>query len=127
MATKEETKRMIEVMQAYVEGCEIEYKVKNLREWKGMMIEPYWNWYSSDYRIKEEVKHKYKVGDYVLVLDGSDIPDYTGNWAMTEYVGKIYKIRALKELEGLPTYYLSGDTCCLNFDERGLALVKIGE
>lgn len=124
------TAEKIKVMQAYEDGKQIQKVTRGEEDWKDWDVswEPTWNWDTFDYRVKpEEVKHKYKVGDYVLVLDGSNIPNYTGDWAMTEYVGKIYQIRALKEWEGLPCYYLSGGIPCLNFDERGLALVKIGE
>lgn len=128
MATKEETKKMVEVMNAYIEGREIEAKGKPL-ELYDSLIEPHWDWEHCDYRIKiEEVKHKYKVGDYVLVLDGSDIPEYTGDWAMGSLTGRIFEVEALEIYEGKPCYSLKGDEASsFTFDERGLALVKIGE
>lgn len=128
MATREETKKMVEVMNAYIEGREIEGKQKS-QEMYDILIEPNWNWVSCDYRIKEkEVRHKYKAGDYVLVLDGSDIPEYTGDWAMDSLTGRIFEVTAREIYEGKPCYRLKGDEASgFTFDERGLALVKIGE
>lgn len=130
MATREETKKMVEVMNAYIEGREIEVKRRvSPDEIYYHLIEPNWNWERCDYRIKEkEVRHKYKAGDYVLVLDGSDIPEYTGDWAMGSLTGRIFEVKALEIYEGKPCYSLKGDEASdFTFDERGLALVKIGE
>lgn len=77
--------------------------------------------------IEPEVSYKYKVGDRVLVLDGSDIPNYTELFvnSMLEYVGRIYKIKKCElGRNGLPCYLLEGDSAGFRFDERGLALVK---
>ena len=69
MATKEETKKMVEVMNAYIEGRKIEVKKKvNPKEMYCELIAPNWNWERCDYRIKKKVEHKFKVGDLFLFL-----------------------------------------------------------
>ena len=45
----EQTKEAIRVMQAYVDGKEVELRVVN--EWKRTFI-PLWQWHTDDYRIK---------------------------------------------------------------------------
>lgn len=47
----ERTKRMIEVMQAYVDGEKIEYKLGN--EWE-VNERPVWNWPTVNYRIAKK-------------------------------------------------------------------------
>lgn len=49
MATREETKRMIEVMQAYVDGAEIEYRDSDGGNWD--RTQPCWIWSDYNYRI----------------------------------------------------------------------------
>lgn len=64
----EETKKAIEVMQAYVDGKEIEVLVKsgtttdwtNLKNFRGA---PSWNWISNDYRVKR-VPREIWVNEY---------------------------------------------------------------
>lgn len=69
---------------------------------------------------------KFKVGDKVRVLDGSNIGNYTGGWVdgMNEYVGKVATIKRVDPnyLNGKVGYYLPefGYT----FDERGLELAE---
>ena len=49
------TKEMIEVMQAYERGEQIEFMSKDLRSsavWTTMTQEPEWNWTEFDYRVK---------------------------------------------------------------------------
>lgn len=48
----ERTKRMIEVMQAYVDGKEIEFKSNSIGAWKKTK-KPGWYWNGWDYRIAE--------------------------------------------------------------------------
>lgn len=48
----ERTKRMIEVMQAYVDGKEIEYKPSSIGFWR-ITENPGWYWDDWDYRIAE--------------------------------------------------------------------------
>lgn len=45
------TKEMIEVMQAYEDGKQIQVAPKNDEDW-GDISRPYWNWIANDYRIK---------------------------------------------------------------------------
>lgn len=67
---------------------------------------------------------KFKVGDIVKVLDGKNIEDYAGGWAveMGEFVGKVGKVVSLN------SYFCRGVRldldCGYLFDERGLELVK---
>ena len=78
------------------------------------------------------MKHKFKVGDKVRVLDGSNIKNYTGGWYeyMNKYVGKVYTIVGVYTLQvGRTSYNLKN--CrkenlpfMLKFDERGLELAK---
>ena len=58
--------------------------------------------------IKDAEKTKrIKVGDFVRIRDGYNIPDYAGNWvlSMKKYVGKIFRVSRINksgvvELEG---------------------------
>lgn len=45
----------IAVMQAFADGKEIECKEICYTEWQ-KTVDPLWDWYSTDYRIKEEPK-----------------------------------------------------------------------
>ncbi len=59
--TREETKKCIEVMQAYVDGKEIEYSHEDVilgrNIWNTSIAEgPLWNWEEFQYRIKEELQ-----------------------------------------------------------------------
>lgn len=49
---KEQTVEAIKVMQAYVDGGDIEMSDK-LLVWQEV-FEPFWNWFVADYRIKRE-------------------------------------------------------------------------
>ena len=63
MATKEETKRMIEVMQAFVDGEEIEYTDRDNRTpWRtsAHVDYPAWNWGSRDYRVKPKPRELFQ-------------------------------------------------------------------
>ena len=65
---------------------------------------------------------KYKVGDTVIILDGSDIADYTGGFIleMKEQVGRVATVReAFQFKSGRPAYRLS--KIAFTWDERGLA------
>lgn len=66
------------------------------------------------------MKRKFKVGDRVRVLDGSNIPNYYGGWAsvaMSKQIGKIYEIASYLGNGG---YVLNGSV--FGWDERGLEL-----
>lgn len=57
MASREETKKMIEVMQAYVDGAEIQGKGRGLSLSPMATIdEPFWDWGKNNYRVKPVVK-----------------------------------------------------------------------
>lgn len=64
-----------------------------------------------------------KVGDRVRVLDGSEIPNYTGGWAMAHNVGKIFTVIAIDDdwTGDRKFAELEGDCCC--YDLRGLEKV----
>ncbi len=64
---------------------------------------------------------KFKVGDLVRVLDGSNADDYMCGWTggMNEFVGNTYTVEADYD-EG--AYHLEG--ICYVFDERYLELVE---
>lgn len=70
---------------------------------------------------------KFKVGDKVGVLDGSNIPDYTGSWAMDKYIGKIGDITRIDRFKDGRIGYLVNfhdGNIQYTFDERGLELVE---
>ena len=68
---------------------------------------------------------KFKKGDKVRILDGSNIRNYAGGWVsdMNEHVGRVATI------ESVDANYLNGrvgydvQECIFTFDERGLTLV----
>ena len=64
---------------------------------------------------------KYKVGDRVRILDGSNIEDYTAKWAfgMVDYIGKIATIENAFTHKGKNAYHLCHYAYV--WDERGLA------
>ena len=64
---------------------------------------------------------KFKVGDKVRILDGSNIENYTGGWIpeMGRYVGEIHEISNVEHLSsGSTNYRLEG--VAYVWDERGL-------
>ena len=69
----------------------------------------------------------FKVGDKVRVLDDSNIPDYTGSWAMDKYIGKIGDITRIDRFRDGRIGYLvnfhDGNIQYI-FDERGLELFE---
>ena len=64
---------------------------------------------------------KFKVGDKVRILDGSNIENYAGGWtpSMRHYVGKVSTIKAIKN----QYHDLGIDGGGYAYDERGLELV----
>ena len=52
--TKEETKKAIEVMQAYVDGKEIECRCKDRGEQWVYTVHPSWDWVALEYRVKPQ-------------------------------------------------------------------------
>ena len=78
--TREETKKAIELMQAYVDGAEIENKYIETNRWIKCLY-PSWNWDQVDYRIKThsqvEIGKWYHMNDGIVVLcDNDDCGDY---------------------------------------------------
>lgn len=75
---------------------------------------------------------KFKVGDKVRILDGSEIKDYTATWcsdSMGKYVGEVHKVREITSYENKIAYCLEGCNW-YKFDERGLELAskfKVGD
>lgn len=67
---------------------------------------------------------KFKVGDKVIILDGSKIEDYTGKWIglMSRLVGEIATIKTVTvdSVTGKPCYFL--EEFPARWDERGLEL-----
>jgi len=64
---KDETKEAIEVMQAYVDGAEIEFK--HTDSWR--TLPPFgwgWNWVECSYRIKKAPRTFWIAGDGLEVL-----------------------------------------------------------
>lgn len=73
------------------------------------------------------MSNKFKIGDKVRVLDGSNIPDYAFGWYMQQYVGKVGDITDVYSLpDGINAYQLEfhDQKVKYNFDERGLELVE---
>ena len=68
------------------------------------------------------MKFKYKVGDKVVVLDGSKAPHYTAGWveSMNPYVGKTLVVRSQEDYFATPVYKLV-DGGGWSYDERYLA------
>ena len=64
-----------------------------------------------------------QVGDRVRVLDGSNIPNYTGGWCMDDRVGETYTVEHIDTSWGGDRIgvQLKGDCC--TFDARGLEKV----
>lgn len=65
------------------------------------------------------MKRKFKVGDRVRILDGSNIPNYAGGWCpsvMKDYVGQVFEISRVME-----NGYMIRKSVLL-WDERGLEL-----
>ena len=55
--TREEARKAAEVMLAYADGKEIEYKNGALKDWSITSV-PTFNWGSNDYRIKPQSKYR---------------------------------------------------------------------
>ena len=75
--------------------------------------------------------YKFKIGDKVRVLDGSNIPDYTGAWAygMNKSVGQIGTVTKRLNHFGKQAYELDLTLIEVGYtyDERGLELVETKE
>ena len=71
------------------------------------------------------MKFKYKVGEKVRVLDGSEADHYAAGWvvSMNPYVGKTLEVMCQEADFGSPVYKLVGGGCW-HYDERYLAPAK---
>lgn len=71
------------------------------------------------------MKFKYKVGEKVRVLDGSEAPYYTAGWInpMNRYVGKTLVVMTQESIHESPTYKLV-DGGGWSYDEKYLAPVS---
>lgn len=67
------------------------------------------------------MSQKYEIGQKVIVIDGSDIDDYTGGFVhdMEEWVGRVVTIGDFTEYGDGKIGY-SVEECVWTFDERGL-------
>ena len=66
------TAEKIQVMQAYQEGKQIEFKYKNVLnhpEWRICNFEPYWDWLTCDYRVKPELSYEPYSGARLVLED----------------------------------------------------------
>lgn len=74
--------------------------------------------------------YKFKIGDRVKILDGSNIDGYTGGWcaSMFEYCGEIATVAARGTTNGKHCYNLISDggkvSGMILFDERGLKMAN---
>ena len=68
MTLQEQTKQKIEVMQAYLAGKEVEYRLKDGSTFWMDISNPIWAWDTFDYRVKPEAKpsHNFKAWDAVI-------------------------------------------------------------
>ena len=55
--TKEETKNAIKVMQAYIDGKQIEYCIRKNKKWE-LCGDPLFNWSTFNYRISENPQYR---------------------------------------------------------------------
>jgi hypothetical protein len=86
---KEQTKKAIEVMQAYVDGKKIVYKPYfEHAPWVILMDPPSWNWHQYDYRVKHEIinykRALFRIGIATPHLGVITKNEYYGK-AMPEY------------------------------------------
>ena len=74
------TKEMIEVMQAYVDGKEIEYTNKNSpMDWLKTK-DPLWDWNASDYRVKQAPEYVPFTFEDAEQLIGKVVKSKDENW-----------------------------------------------
>lgn len=64
---------------------------------------------------------KFKIGDKVIILDGSNIPNYTHSWveAMGIHIGEVVTVSYVGMMSGNRFYYNFEEIGC-SWDERGL-------
>jgi hypothetical protein len=88
---KEQTKKAIEVMEAYVDGKKIECRTNKEDSWGECATGPLWSWLHTEYRVKHEVI-KYKralmyssITDRYFVfsmLEGDEI----NQWSLVRWI-----------------------------------------
>lgn len=79
-----DTEKKIAVMQAYVDGKQIQYKAVDATIWHDV-VEPLWDWSYLDYRVKPESKYRpYKDTDEMIedFLHRFQNISSHGNWYM---------------------------------------------
>ena len=80
---REDTKKAIEVMQAFIDGGEVEARINNNHEWVTLKsADPAWGWSESDYRIKPQEPREFWMypvpGGFHVGMDGQTAKDYSG-------------------------------------------------
>lgn len=84
------TKEMIEVLQAYEAGEDIEMKENEEESWREVKY-PFWVWENFKLRIKPKEKQlKFKVGDMLVHLEKEGQPLYRGDIYRVVSIGEKY-------------------------------------
>lgn len=103
------TKEMIEVMQAFVNDKEIEWKYRSISDvkWKLLCsLEPLWDWSDCDYRIKKETKY--------IPFKWQDREQLRGKWVRLKEKNEEFLISGF-ELTKSPYVFFNED--CISFRE----------
>lgn len=90
------TKEMIEVMQAFIDGKEIEMRKVHYKDWYSVSV-PDWDWLNCFYRIKKELKH--------VAFDWEDREKLRGRWIRNKKDKNEYLITSFKLLPFAPDDY----------------------
>ena len=81
-------KEMIEVMEHYENGGEVEFKINNLYNFEWRAATPRWNWDAFEYRIKKEKitieKWLIEHDNIKVVVEASDIDSWLKPFATTK-------------------------------------------
>lgn len=84
------TKEMIEVLQAYEAGEDIEMKENEEESWREVKC-PFWVWENFKLRVKPKEKQpKFKVGDVLVHLEKEGQPLYRGDIYRVVSIGEKY-------------------------------------
>ena len=97
------TKEMIEVMQAYERGEEIEMRLADCEDRWAPAISPYWNWARISYRIKPK-ETKFKVGDVLVRILDEAMPLFLDDIFYIVSIGEEYRIQDRRGDELSDTY-----------------------
>ena len=95
------TKEKIAVMQAFVEGKEIQVSTRHSTEWKRLVWMPEWDWTSYNYRIKPEPKFVY-INVYTELYDGVTESARHFSKYDAESAARAYASRAIYHAIALP-------------------------